>query len=105
MINDIATHMGSTIPESLGFDIWRDANVAPSQLADRELFDFENLQLKRDEHIRVFEGKTSKAGQIDEQLQQQKGVPIAPSVQTFDPEKPNLKNPTRLQNPTPAKTL
>ena len=61
-------------------------NVAPSQLADRDLFDFENLQLKRDEHIRVFEGENIQAGQIDEQLQQ-KGVPTAPAVQTFDPTK------------------
>ena len=84
MINDMLRTWDQQYPNRLDSIFGAMQNVAPSQLADRELFDFENLQLKRDEHIRVFEGENIQAGQIDEQLQK-KGVPIAPSVQTFDP--------------------
>ena len=84
MINDMLRAWDKQYPNRLDSIFGAMQNVAPSQLADRELFDFENLQLKRDEHIRVFEGENIQAGQIDEQLQQ-KGVPTAPDVQTFDP--------------------
>ena len=84
MINDMLRTWDQQYPNRLDSIFGAMQNVAPSQLADRELFDFENLQLKRDEHIRVFEGENIQAGQIDEQLQQ-KGVPTAPAVQTFDP--------------------
>jgi tRNA 2-thiocytidine biosynthesis protein TtcA len=83
MINDMLRAWDQQYPNRLDSIFGAMQNVAPSQLADRELFDFENLQLKRDEHIRVFEGENIQAGQIDEQLQQ-KGVPTAPAVQTFD---------------------
>ncbi|MCG8148177.1 tRNA 2-thiocytidine(32) synthetase TtcA [Moraxella sp. PS-22] len=86
MINDMLRAWDQQYPNRLDSIFGAMQNVAPSQLADRELFDFENLQLKRDEHIRVFEGENIQAGQIDEQLQQ-KGVPTAPDVQTFDPTK------------------
>ena len=86
MINDMLRTWDQQYPNRLDSIFGAMQNVAPSQLADRELFDFENLQLKRDEHIRVFEGENIQAGQIDEQLQQ-KGVPTAPDVQTFDPNK------------------
>ena len=86
MINDMLRTWDQQYPNRLDSIFGAMQNVAPSQLADRELFDFENLQLKRDEHIRVFEGENIQAGQIDEQLQQ-KGVPTAPDVQTFDPTK------------------
>ena len=59
-------------------------------MADRALFDFEHLTLARDNTIRAFEGEHIQAGQITPDLQQ-KGVPIAPAVQTFDP---NTKNNT-----------
>lgn len=84
MINDMLRTWDQQYPNRLDSIFGAMQNVAPSQLADRELFDFENLQLKRDEHIRVFEGENIQAGQIDEQLQQ-RGVPTAPAVQTFDP--------------------
>ncbi|MCK6052312.1 tRNA 2-thiocytidine(32) synthetase TtcA [Moraxella osloensis] len=84
MINDMLRTWDQQYPNRLDSIFGAMQNVAPSQLADRELFDFENLQLQRDEHIRVFEGENIQAGQIDEQLQQ-KGVPTAPAVQTFDP--------------------
>ena len=86
MINDMLRTWDQQYPNRLDSIFGAMQNVAPSQLADRELFDFENLQLKRDEHIRVFEGENIQAGQIDEQLQQ-RGVPTAPAVQTFDPTK------------------
>ena len=86
MINDMLRAWDQQYPNRLDSIFGAMQNVAPSQLADRELFDFENLQLKRDEHIRVFEGENIQAGQIDEQLQK-KGVPTAPAVQTFDPTK------------------
>lgn len=86
MINDMLRAWDQQYPNRLDSIFGAMQNVAPSQLADRELFDFENLQLQRDEHIRVFEGENIQAGQIDEQLQQ-KGVPTAPAVQTFDPTK------------------
>lgn len=86
MINDMLRTWDQQYPNRLDSIFGAMQNVAPSQLADRELFDFENLQLKRDEHIRVFEGENIQAGQIDEQLQQ-KGVPTAPAVQSFDPTK------------------
>ena len=86
MINDMLRTWDQQYPNRLDSIFGAMQNVAPSQLADRELFDFENLQLKRDEHIRVFEGENIQAGQIDEQLQQ-KGAPTAPAVQTFDPTK------------------
>ena len=86
MINDMLRAWDQQYPNRLDSIFGAMQNVAPSQLADRELFDFENLQLKRDEHIRVFEGENIQAGQIYEQLQQ-KGVPTAPAVQSFDPTK------------------
>lgn len=86
MINDMLRTWDQQYPNRLDSIFGAMQNVAPSQLADRELFDFENLQLKRDEHIRVFEGENIQAGQIDEQLQQ-RGVPTAPAVQSFDPTK------------------
>lgn len=67
-------------------------NVAPSQLADRNLFDFNHLTLQRDNDIRVFEGENIQSGQIDENLQQ-KGVPVQPQVQTFQPNKIPTINP------------
>jgi tRNA 2-thiocytidine biosynthesis protein TtcA len=97
MINDMLRTWDQQYPNRLDSIFGAMQNVAPSQLADRELFDFENLQLKRDEHIRVFEGENIQAGQIDEQLQQ-KGVPIAPSVQTFDPTKSQKNKASQISN-------
>lgn len=87
MINDMLRDWDKQYPKRLDSIFGALQNVAPSQLADRQLFDFENLTLSRDEHIRVFEGEKIQAGLIDEALQQ-KGVPAAPEVQTFDPNDP-----------------
>lgn len=101
MINDMLRAWDKQYPNRLDSIFGAMQNVAPSQLADRELFDFENLQLKRDEHIRVFEGENIQAGQIDEQLQQ-KGVPTVPAVQTFDPTQ-FQKNKGSQKNKAPQK--
>ena len=108
MINDMLRTWDQQYPNRLDSIFGAMQNVAPSQLADRELFDFENLQLKRDEHIRVFEGENIQAGQIDEQLQQ-KGVPTAPAVQTFDPtqfqqNKGSQKNKASQKSNAPRKS-
>ncbi|HCN15944.1 MAG TPA: tRNA 2-thiocytidine(32) synthetase TtcA [Moraxellaceae bacterium] len=97
MINDMLRTWDQQYPNRLDSIFGAMQNVAPSQLADRELFDFENLQLKRDEHIRVFEGENIQAGQIDEQLQQ-KGVPTAPAVQSFDPTKSQKNKASQRSN-------
>lgn len=59
-------------------------NVAPSQLADRELFDFEQLSLDRDDNERLFEGDNIQAGQADSLAEI--GLPVSPKTQTFNPK-------------------
>ena len=59
-------------------------NVAPSQLADRELFDFEGLTLARDNEERLFEGDNIQAGQTDSLAEI--GLPVAPQSRTFNPK-------------------
>lgn len=90
MINDMLREWDKQYPNRLDSIFGAMQNVAPSQLADRDLFDFENLRLNRDDNIRAFEGENIQAGMIDEALQQ-KGVPVKPDVQTFNP---NHKIPT-----------
>lgn len=85
-INEMLRAWDKEFPNRLDSIFGALQNVAPSQLADRNLFDFENLQLNRDDNIRVFEGENIQSGQISEALQQ-KGVPVSPEVQTFDPTK------------------
>src|SRR5690606_13624855 len=57
-------------------------NVAPSQLADRELFDFETLNIERDDNERLFEGDNIQAGQTDSLAEI--GLPVAPKTQVFN---------------------
>lgn len=59
-------------------------NVAPSQLADRELFDFETLSLDRDNDERLFEGDNIQSGQTDSLAEI--GLPVSPKTQTFNPK-------------------
>lgn len=59
-------------------------NVAPSQLADRELFDFESLKTERTDDERLFEGDNIQVG-VSEKLADI-GLPTAPQVQTFNPK-------------------
>lgn len=66
-------------------------NVAPSQLADRSLFDFESLKTERDAAVRPFEGQKIQAGSA--QLLSQMGLPTEPVVRPFDPTKDRAGNP------------
>lgn len=84
MINDMLREWDRSYPNRLNSIFNALQNVAPSQLADRNLFDFEALKLNRDDDISVFTGENIQAGMIDEVLQQ-KGVPSQPQVQTFNP--------------------
>ena len=62
-------------------------NVAPSQLADRELFDFETLASERDDSERLFEGDNIQVGQqnsLDEI-----GLPTEPKKQAFSASSPD----------------
>ena len=59
-------------------------NVAPSQLADRELFDFENLSLDRNEDERLFEGDNIQVGQSERLADI--GLPTAPQTQDYNPK-------------------
>lgn len=92
MINDMLREWDKQYPQRLNSIFNALQNVAPSQLADRNLFDFNHLTLQRDNDIRVFEGENIQSGQIDENLQQ-KGVPVQPQVQTFQPNKIPTINP------------
>lgn len=87
MINDMLREWDKQYPQRLSSIFNALQNVAPSQLADRNLFDFENLHLNRNDTPSVFEGENIQAGQIHEDLQQ-KGIPATPKVQTFDPNNP-----------------
>ena len=84
MINDMLREWDTKYPKRLDSIFGALQNVAPSQLADRDLFDFEKLTLNRDDKNSIFSGQHIQSGQISESLQQ-KGVPVIPEVQTFDP--------------------
>lgn len=97
-INNMLREWDAQFPKRLDSIFAALQNVAPSQLADRELFDFEHLSLARDDKIRAFEGEHIQAGQITPDLQQ-KGVPLAPKVQTFNPNT-NDDKPKTVKIPT-----
>lgn len=84
MINDMLREWDEAHPQRLASIFKGIQNVAPSQLADRELFDFENLTLDRDDNERVFEGDNIKVGQTEglEEI----GLSTSPDVQTFNPK-------------------
>lgn len=90
-INDMLRQWDSAHPKRLASMFKALQNVAPSQLADRELFDFENLALVRDDSIRAFEGDDIQAGLTDSLSEM--GLPVAPAVGVFDPKKIPLINP------------
>ena len=56
-------------------------NVAPSQLADRKLFDFETLSLARDDTKRLFDGHHIQVGLADSLTQMT--LPTQPAMQKF----------------------
>lgn len=84
IINDMLREWDNAHPQRLASIFKAMQNVAPSQLADRELFDFEQLSLERDDNERVFEGDNIQAGQTDSLAEI--GLPVAPKTQTFNPK-------------------
>lgn len=84
MINDMLREWDNAHPKRLASMFKALQNVAPSQLADRELFDFERLTLDRNDDERLFEGDNIQSGVTDEL--DKMGLPINPLVQSFNPK-------------------
>lgn len=84
MINDMLRQWDDAHPKRLASMFKALQNVAPSQLADRQLFDFENLSTERTDDLRVFEGDNIQVGQT--KMLQKMGLPVNPEVQTFNPK-------------------
>ena len=84
MINDMLRQWDDAHPKRLASMFKALQNVAPSQLADRQLFDFENLSTERTDDLRVFEGDNIQVGQT--KMLQEMGLPVNPEVQTFNPK-------------------
>lgn len=84
IINDMLREWDDAHPQRLASIFKAMQNVAPSQLADRELFDFETLSLDRDDSERLFEGDNIQAGQTDNLAEI--GLPVAPKTQIFNPK-------------------
>ena len=84
IINDMLREWDNAHPQRLASIFKAMQNVAPSQLADRELFDFEGLTLARDDEERLFEGDNIQAGQTDSLAEI--GLPVAPQSRTFNPK-------------------
>ena len=82
IINDMLREWDDAHPQRLASIFKAMQNVAPSQLADRELFDFETLSLDRDNDERLFEGDNIQAGQTDSLAEI--GLPVTPKTQTFN---------------------
>ncbi len=84
MINEMLREWDNAHPKRLASMFKALQNVAPSQLADRALFDFENLNLARDADERLFEGDRIQSGGHDKL--DEMGLPVNPLVQTFNPK-------------------
>ncbi|WP_201539921.1 tRNA 2-thiocytidine(32) synthetase TtcA [Psychrobacter sp. 1044] len=84
IINDMLREWDNAHPQRLASIFKAMQNVAPSQLADRELFDFEQLSLDRDENERLFEGDNIQAGQTESLAEI--GLPVSPTTQAFNPK-------------------
>ncbi|OAV13752.1 tRNA 2-thiocytidine(32) synthetase TtcA [Moraxella catarrhalis] len=84
MINDMLREWDNAHPKRLASMFKALQNVAPSQLADRNLFDFERLTLDRNDDERLFEGDNIQSGMTDEL--DKMGLPINPLVQSFNPK-------------------
>lgn len=85
IINDMLREWDNAHPQRLASVLKAMQNVAPSQLADRELFDFETLSTSRDDSERWFEGDNIQAGQSD--ILAKMGLPVTPRRQTFQSNK------------------
>ena len=89
IINDMLREWDDAHPQRLASIFKAMQNVAPSQLADRELFDFEALSLDRDDNERLFEGDNIQAGQVESLAEI--GLPVMPATQIFNPQLFNPK--------------
>ncbi len=92
MINDMLREWDDAHPQRLASIFKAMQNVAPSQLADRELFDFESLQLDRDDSERPFEGVNIQVG--GEANLAEIGLPTQPEVKPFEQANKVNKIPT-----------
>ena len=90
IINDMLREWDDAHPQRLASIFKAMQNVAPSQLADRELFDFETLSLERDDNERLFEGDNIQAGQTESLAEI--GLPVVPKTQVFNPKFANSQN-------------
>lgn len=93
MINEMLREWDEKYPKRLDSIFGALQNVAPSQLADRSLFDFNALSLARDDNESVFMGEKIQSGMITPELEQ-RGITANPEVQTFDPKHAAKKIPT-----------
>jgi len=87
IINDMLREWDDAHPQRLASIFKAMQNVAPSQLADRELFDFETLASERDDSERLFEGDNIQVGQqssLDEI-----GLTTEPKKQAFSASNPD----------------
>lgn len=96
-INEMLREWDNAHPQRLASIFKGIQNVAPSQLADRELFDFEKLTLDRDNEERLFEGDNIQVGQTDEL--EDIGLPTQPKVKTFNPKYANKEGIIPTVNP------
>ncbi|WP_201601099.1 tRNA 2-thiocytidine(32) synthetase TtcA [Psychrobacter submarinus] len=90
IINDMLREWDDAHPQRLASIFKAMQNVAPSQLADRELFDFETLASERDDSERLFEGDNIQVGQqssLDEI-----GLPTEPKKQAFSASNPDKEH-------------
>lgn len=81
IVNDMLRDWDDAHPQRLASIFKAMQNVAPSQLADRELFDFETLSLERDDSQRWFEGENIQVGQ--QRSLDDIGLPTEPKTQDF----------------------
>lgn len=92
MINDMLREWDNAHPQRLASIFKAMQNVAPSQLADRELFDFESLKLDRDDNERPFEGVNIQVG--GEANLAEIGLPTQPDIKPFEDASKPKKIPT-----------
>ena len=100
IINDMLREWDDAHPQRLASIFKAMQNVAPSQLADRELFDFETLSLERDDNERLFEGDNIQAGQIESLAEI--GLPVSPETQIFNPDFANAEKGSRTTQKIPT---
>ena len=92
MINDMLREWDDAHPQRLASIFKAMQNVAPSQLADRELFDFESLKLDRDDSERPFEGVNIQVGGEADLVEI--GLPTQPDIKPFEDARKPKKIPT-----------